>query len=203
MPQHPLLFAMHQTNNAYTTAIPSTMLCRSYKVRNYQLIFLWIKITHHRLCSRRHHIDLTATSNAHPTPSFTTSNPPGVLNASTARRGSDMRVRHCFIYMFCLWFDLTLTVLNLPMLRGLTHHTSHTNPIHHPSTSPARRCSAGKEQQQCGGELLWHATLHLQISGYFTHLHFALWNTTTKLYTTTKPHATINLQTSYTKDQRS
>ena len=43
MPQHPLLFAMHQTNNAYTTAIPSTMLCRSYKVRNYQLIFLWIK----------------------------------------------------------------------------------------------------------------------------------------------------------------
>ena len=44
---HPLSFTIQQTNCTHISVVLSTTMCRSNKVSKYQLIFLWIKITHH------------------------------------------------------------------------------------------------------------------------------------------------------------
>ena len=111
-----------------------------------------------------------------------------------------MGVRHCFIHVFCL---LSLSYLDKfdSSIRCSTHHTSHTNfnpirfmpvPSRCSNIYPRRRDAVKK------GEI-WHETSSFANFWILYSSALCLSNKTTKLYTTTKPHATINPQTCYYK----
>ena len=111
-----------------------------------------------------------------------------------------MGVRHRFIYVFCL---LSLSYLDKfdSSIRCSTHHTSDTNfnpirtmpvPSQRSNIYPLWRDAVKK------GEI-WHETSSFANFWILYSSALCLSNKTTKLYTTTKPHVTINPQTSYYK----
>ena len=129
MPQHPLLFAIWQTNSTHISVVPSTTMCRSNKVSKYQLIFLWI------------HLLLTISSTSSRRPRGAINCLPhltlpifdvwGIFNTSTARSSGDIWVRHRVCKHFACWFYLTLSVLFFRrFIAPPITPTSH--PIHHP-----------------------------------------------------------------------
>ena len=104
------------------------------------------------------------------------------------------------LFMFCLrCFDLTSTSFKSADASWLD--PSHYHPHYHPTPTTISTLKYIFPAKGCRGKKVRYGMqplhFHLQIYFYFTHLYFALSNTTTKLYTTTKPHATINLQTIY------
>jgi hypothetical protein len=116
-----------------------------------QLIFWWVKITHHRLRLHQHHDGLRATSNVHrPPPSFTTPNPPGVFNTSMVRGRSDMGMRYG-VYQHVLLdvFDSAAKCLNLAMFCGTNCNTTHSNtqPAQHLWRSNTHPPEAMRQQQ--------------------------------------------------------
>ena len=144
-PNHPLRFATHQVNCTSITTIPLTTLCRSFKVSKYHLIFFCKYLS---LTIARVRFDIMTASRQHPMwvePStFTTPNPPGVLNTLMARGRSDMGVRYG-VYQHVLLdvFDSPANCSNLATFCGTDHNTTHSNtqPVQHlrrPNTHPRR-----------------------------------------------------------------
>ena len=88
-----------------------TVCCLLLTIPSIVTTALW----HHWLC--------------HPPPTSTTSDRPGVFNTLTARGRRDMRVRHCFIYMFCLliWSYLDMFWIRVSWLDP--SHLPHQPPI--------------------------------------------------------------------------
>ena len=152
-------------------------------------------VTHHRIAvvttaSLRHWLH-------YPPPTFTTSDLQDAVDISTARSSSDMGVRHHVCKHFACCFYLTTSALFFrccmaPPITTSSHSIRHAGAK---TKSLGMRCGSWRGSGNAK-QVRMACNLHLQTSGCFAHLHFArLSNTTTNLYTTTKPHATINLQT--------